>query len=247
MEFKGKTILITGGGSGIGFALAERFLNGGSVVIVCGRNEEKLKEAKSKFPQLNIRVCDVANSHERINLFQWTQREFPELNVLVNNAGIQDRFSITEKPEDWERHHKEIAINFEAPVHLSQLFVPQLEKMKDAYIINVTSGLAFIPGSFAPIYSATKAAMHSFTMSLRHQVKKSGIKVIEIIPPAVQTDLGGAGLHTFGEPLNEFADAVMSRVAAGEIEIGYGMSEQGRKASREQIDAQFEAMNNRWQ
>src|SRR6185312_15994897 len=146
--------------------------------------------------------------------------EFPNLNVLVNNAGIQRRdFNFTQTgPEPWPRTHEELAINLEAPIHLTELFVPHFKKQNDPVIINVTSGLAFVPIVAMPLYCATKAALHSFTLSLRHQlapggiasreVASGGIKVIEIIPPAVNTDLGGPGLHTFGVPLNEFADSV---------------------------------------
>ena len=111
--------------------------------------------------------------------------------------------------------------------------------------INISSGLAFTPGAFAPVYSATKAAMHSFSMSLRHQVAKRNISVVEVAPPAVNTDLGGAGLHTFGVPLDEFADAVFQGLAAGDTEIGYGTSKKALRMSRDEIDETFQQMNSR--
>lgn len=238
--------MITGGASGIGLALAERFLRAGSEVIICGRREGKLREAKQQYPNLHIRVCDVAQPEERVALANWAKQEFPHLNVLINNAGIQRRVPVASIGAAWEEHQQEIAINIEAPIHLSALFIPLLQQQPEAYIINVTSGLAFVPGTFAAIYSATKAAMHSFTMSLRHQLSKTGIKVIEIVPPAVNTDLGGAGLHTFGVPLDEFADAIMQGIANGEQEVGYGSSNRSRKASREEIDSMFDEMNSRF-
>jgi uncharacterized oxidoreductase len=103
--------------------------------------------------------------------------------------------------------------------------------------VNVTSGLAFSPLPIAAVYSATKAALHSFTLSLRVQLAPVGIEVVEIAPPAVNTDLGGVGLHTYGEPLDAFADGVMARVDAGELEVGYGTSETRRRASRDELDA----------
>src|SRR5262245_19913508 len=169
MELGGNTVLITGGASGIGFALAERFLAAGSEVILCGRREEKLREAKSQHPQLHIRVCDVAGEPERVALFEWAAGEFPRLNVLVNNAGIQRRVQLAQC-EEWGRTRQEIAINLAAPVHLSLLFIPHLVQQERPAILNVTSGLAFVPMASAPIYSATKAALHSFTLSLRHQL-----------------------------------------------------------------------------
>lgn len=215
MNLAGNTILITGGASGIGLALAQRLLRAGSTVIVCGRRADKLRETQQQLPGLHVRTCDLTSPAEREALRDWAVAEFPALNVLINNAGVQRRIRI-EEAEDWAERQQEIAINFEAPVHLSGLFAQQLRGKAGAAIINVTSGLAFTPAAFAPVYSATKAALHSFTVSLRHQLAPAGIRVLEIVPPAVNTDLGGAGLHTFGVPVDAFADAVLARLAAGE-------------------------------
>ena len=243
MNITGNTVLITGGASGIGWALAERFLKAGSEVIICGRREDKLQEAKQQYPQLHTRVCDVASEEDRINLVDWVTSAFPSVNVLINNAGIQRRTPFTQTAEPWSYHQQEIAINLEAPIHLAMLLIPHLQQQPQGYIINVTSGLAFAPLAQAAIYSATKAALHSFTLSLRHQLTRTGIKVVEIIPPAVQTDLGGAGIHTFGVPLKDFADAMMQGLANGTPEIGYGTSETNRQASRQQLDQIFNGMN----
>src|SRR5882672_6486482 len=250
MDVSSNTILITGGASGIGLALAERFLNAGSQVIICGRREDKLKEAQTKHPGLHIRACDVAKVAERVALLQWVRREFPALNVLVNNAGIQRRIELPSiggaqpmSNDVWVQTQEEIAINFEAPIHLATLFVPHLLQQQRPAIMNVTSGLAFAPLVAAPVYSATKAALRSFTLSLRHQLAKTPIRVVEIIPPAVNTDLGGPGLHDFGVPLDEFADAVFERLKKGDLEIAYGYAEMASRASREELNAAFERMN----
>ncbi|HSB79913.1 MAG TPA: SDR family NAD(P)-dependent oxidoreductase, partial [Candidatus Methylomirabilis sp.] len=216
MNLASNTVLITGGASGIGFALAQRFLRAGSEVIICGRRPEQLRAAQDALPQIKIRVCDVAKESDRLGLCKWAVGEFAGLNVLVNNAGIQRRLQLTQ-PEQWEQTRQEIAINFEAPVHLSTLLVPHLLKQQRPAIVNVTSGLGFVPMARAPIYSATKAALHSFTLSLRQQLSHTPIQVVEIIPPAVNTDLGEAGLHTFGVPLDEFADAVIARMQNGDL------------------------------
>jgi uncharacterized oxidoreductase len=242
MDLTSNTVLITGGASGIGFALAERFLAAGSEVILCGRREEKLREAQEQHPEMRTRVCDVAGAADRVSLFNWATGEFPRLNVLVNNAGIQRRFQLAQ-PEDWERTHEEIAINLEAPVHLSALFIPHLLQQERPAIVNVTSGLSFVPMASAPVYSATKAALHSFTLSLRHQLAATPIQVIEIIPPAVNTDLGGAGLHTFGVPVDELADAVTAGLQKGELEVAYGFAQQSSRASRAELDEIFKRMN----
>jgi uncharacterized oxidoreductase len=242
MDLGTNTVLITGGASGIGFALAERFLNAGSEVIVCGRREEKLREAQIKYPNLHIRVCDVSHSSDRESLFEWVTREFPKLNILVNNAGIQRRFQIAQN-SDWEKIEEELAINLDAPIHLSALFIPHLLKQEHPAILNITSGLAFAPMASAPVYCATKAALRSFTLSLRHQLSATPISVIEIIPPAVNTDLGGKGIHTTGTPLNEFADAVVDQLKKGSVEIAYGFSAQSSRASREELNEMFKRMN----
>jgi uncharacterized oxidoreductase len=243
VNLTGNTILITGGSSGIGLAFAERFLGKGNTVVICGRREEKLREAQVKFPELHIRVCDVSLESERQELFKWVENEIPEVNVLVNNAGIQQRFSLLEQEKDWSYYHQEIKANFEAPIHLTMLLLTHLRKKETAGIINVTSGLAFTPMAIAPIYCATKAALHSFTISLRHQLLKTNIEVIEVAPPAVNTDLGGPGLHTFGAPLDDFADGIFQGLEKSEKEIGYGRSAKAMKMSRDEIDQAVQEMN----
>ncbi len=245
MDLAGNTVLITGGASGIGFSIAERFSAAGSKVIICGRREEQLRKAQQKLPSAHIRVCDVSIESDRTALHQWIAEEHPHINMLVNNTGIQQRFDVTAIKEDWGYFQKEIQTNLEAPIHLSMLFIPLLAGKNNAAIVNVSSGLAFTPGAFAPIYSATKAGLHSFTMSLRQQVAAQHISVIEVAPPAVNSDLGGAGLHTFGVPLDEFADAVFLGLANGDMEIGYGTSQKALRMSRDEIDEAFRRMNSR--
>jgi uncharacterized oxidoreductase len=244
MRLSGNTILITGGASGIGLAFAERFLKSENNVIIVGRREEKLKEAKDKFPGIHTRVCDVSKEEQRIDLFEWVRSEFPELNVLVNNAGIQQRVNLKDAKKNWSDYQNEIRINVDGPIHLSLLFTPHLLDQSDPAIINVSSGLAITPGVWVPIYSATKAALHSFTVSLRHQLENTGISVIEVFPPAVNTDLGGVGLHTFGAPLEDFADSVFKDLSRGEIEIAYGDSKNRLDASRDEIK---EATGKAWE
>jgi len=163
--------------------------------------------------------------------------------VLVNNAGIQQRIQLADEP-DWDLIHREIAINFESHVHLVTLFIPHLLRCQQPAIINVSSGLSFVPLARVPIYSATKAAIHSFTLSLRQQLRDTPIDVIEVIPPGVNTDLGGPGLHTWGVALDEFANAVFDEVQKPDVrEIAYQFSAESSRASREALDAIFERMN----
>jgi uncharacterized oxidoreductase len=242
MRLDGNGVLITGGGSGIGRALAERFLAAGSAVAICGRREEKLREERERHPEIRTRACDVAREEDRAALVEWAVRELPGFNVLINNAGVQGRARLGD-PRDWSAMATEVAINLAAPLHLCALTVPHFARKDRAAVINVGSGLAFAPLVAAPVYSATKAAIHSFTLSLRHELAGTAVEVIEIIPPAVDTDLGGPGLHTFGVPVEELVGAVMPRLAAGELEIAYGTSEIASRAGREELEAIFRRMN----
>jgi uncharacterized oxidoreductase len=161
---------------------------------------------------------------------------FPKLNVIVNNAGIQQRVNLLHMNEEWQYYEKELMSNVSAPIHLTSLLVPHFVQQERAAVINVTSGLSLTPGAWVPIYSATKAALRSFTISLRHQLEETNTEVIEILPPAVNTDLGGAGLHTFGAPLDDFADSIFEELKKGKIEIGYGDSAKRLHASKEEIE-----------
>jgi uncharacterized oxidoreductase len=239
MNLSDNTVLVTGGGSGIGLAIAKRFLDAGSQVIICGRHADKLAAARAAYPGLETSVADIADATSREQLIAWTIAKYPDFNVIVNNAGIQRRERFATDTADWSSRQQEIATNLEAPMHLAALVLNHFSKRSRAAIINISSGLAFVPFPSAPIYSATKAAIHSFSMSLRAELDPRSIQVIEIVPPAVNTELGGAGIHTSGVPVDDFANSVMARVAAGELEVGYGFSETARRASREQLDDRF--------
>ena len=243
MEMAGNTVLVTGGGSGIGLALAKRFQASGSDVIICGRDGDRLEAARQTNPAFHVLRADVASQTDRERLVRTVIDAHPGLNILVNNAGIQRRGRFRADSAPWADRATEIAINLEAPIHLASLLLPHLAIKPRASIINVTSGLAFIPVAFAPVYAATKAAMHSFSQSLRAELADSRVSVVEIIPPAVNTNLGGSGLHDDGVPLDEFADAVMARLAEGETEIGHGPSDHFRTATRDQLAALYRQLN----
>jgi uncharacterized oxidoreductase len=241
MNLSQNTILITGGGGGIGLALAERLHAAGNTVLICGRSAAKLREAAERLPGLRTLACDVAQPAERQRLFEWATTECPQLNVLINNAGIQRSVQLADA-EDWAVRASEIAINLEAPIHLSTLFIPHLQRQPAPVIINVSSGLGFVPLARVPIYSATKAAIHSFTLSLRHQLAATPIEVVEVIPPAVHTDLGDTD-HSFGVPLAEYADSVVAQLREGRPEVTYQFSAKTSQASRAELDAMFQQLN----
>jgi len=239
MKLSNNKILITGGATGIGFALAERFVHENNSVIICGRRESALSEAAAKLPSVITRVCDLSAAEERKKLFDWVASDHSDMNVLVNNAGVQHWTSVTDE-SFYEKAKKEIAINVEAPVHLVELF----QKLRSLdTIINVTSGLSFAPLAKVPVYCATKAFLHSFTLSLRHLLKQKNIEVIELIPPALNTDLGGKGIHDFAPPVSGFIASVFEQLKDGKTEIVYGMSETVSKAGGEELEKIFSRMN----
>ena len=239
MKLSNNKILITGGATGIGFALAERFVHENNSVIICGRRESALSEAAAKLPSVITRVCDLSAAEERKKLFDWVASDHSDMNVLVNNAGVQHWMSVTDE-SFYEKAKKEIAINVEAPVHLVELF----QKLRSLdTIINVTSGLSFAPLAKVPVYCATKAFLHSFTLSLRHLLKQKNIEVIELIPPALNTDLGGKGIHDFAPPVSGFIASVFEQLKDGKTEIVYGMSETVSKAGGEELEKIFSRMN----
>ena len=226
MDVGGNTVFITGGATGIGFALAEKFVSAGSVVIVCGRRKSKLQAAKRKLPALHIRQCDVSVESERRSLLRWTTTRFPSLNMLVNNAGIQRQMDFTSStvPKLPSSKDDEVTINLAAPIRLCALFTPKLLKRKEAAIVNISSGLAFVPIAMMLIYCATKAAIHSFTISLRRQLRDTSVRVFEAAPPATDTELDQSFA---GEQEQAYREISPQEVAAGIIE--------GMKVDKEEI------------
>mgnify|MGYP001478423284 CR=1 FL=1 len=239
MKLSGNKILITGGASGIGFGLTERFITEANSVIICGRREEVLEEVKVKFPSVITKVCDLSKEEDRIELYKWISENHSDLNVLINNAGIQNWMNISDS-DFYQKASSEISLNVIAPVHLTNLFI-NLNSLDT--IINVTSGLAFVPLSKVPVYCASKAFFHSFTISLRHILKLKNIEVIEMIPPALNTDLGGKGLHDGQPPVSDFINAVFQQMKEGKTELTFGFSEMMVKATPGIINATFNRIN----
>jgi uncharacterized oxidoreductase len=200
MQTSNNTILITGGATGIGLALAVEFLDKGNEVIICGRRENALNEAQSKYPKLHIRQADISKIEERKSLASWTTQNFPKLNMLVNNAGIQREFLMDDKNvADKFATENEIEINLTAPIHLTMLLLPHLKSQQNSAIVNISSGLAYVPISIMPVYCATKSALQSFSKSLRYQLRNDNIKVFEVSPPVVDTDLDNGARDQRGQ------------------------------------------------
>jgi uncharacterized oxidoreductase len=189
VDMSGNTILVTGGSSGIGLELASRLVALENVVIVTGRDGEKLDRARRRLPQLHTVQSDGADASAIVRLHQTVTRDFPALNVLINNAGSMRKINIHASAPDLYDITREIEINLVAPIRMVKQFLPHLKQKRAAAIVNVSSGLAFVPLAISPVYSATKAAVHSFTQSLRVQLKNTRVKVFELAPPGTDTPL----------------------------------------------------------
>lgn len=189
LKLTGNTILITGGASGIGLALTEKFIQYGNHIIVVGRDEQKLNQLKVQHPSITTYICNVGNEDELDQLIKQLYDNHPELNILINNAGIQFNYSFIDGNDTSHQVNEEIAINLNAPVLLVSKLLPLLARQRESAIVNITSGLGLVPKKSAPVYCATKAALHMFTKALRYQLENTNIKVFEIIPPVVDTNM----------------------------------------------------------
>ena len=243
MKTSGNTILITGGTSGIGRGFAEEFSRRDNTVITCGRREEQLLELTEFFPDIITTMCDVNVVEEREALFQWVVENYPDVNILINNAGIQLPFDMT-KEVDITRLNTEIGINLVAPIHLSSLFAQHFKEKDEAAIINISSGLAFVPIAVVPVYCATKAAIHSISMSLRYQLKETSVKVFEIIPPSVDSELGverreNKNATHGGMPVIAFINEALEAIENDELEAAVSHA----KNLREKGETLFDSMN----
>ncbi|CAN7321873.1 SDR family NAD(P)-dependent oxidoreductase [Variovorax paradoxus] len=209
MKFTGNTILITGGTSGIGLGLALRFHQAGNKVIVAGRRKDLLGQITNEHPGIEALELDVADAASITRASKTVASKYPELNVLVNNAGIMLWEDLLE-PTSLQIAEDTVSVNLLGTIRMVYAFLPQLVDKSDAVIVNVTSSLAFVPLPATPTYNATKAALHSFTESLRIQVADASVQVIEVAPPGVRTTLLGQENDEQSMPLEEFLSETMA-------------------------------------
>lgn len=214
-------VLITGGSHGIGLALARRCVARGDRVVVTGRANDKLAAAVAGVDGLAGWRSDVAVAADRVALAGRVADEFAAVDVVVLNAGVQRRVAHADEHAAWAERQAEIDTLLSGPVHLTQLLLPLLlAHGRPARIVVVTSGGAWVPQVFAPLYSACKAGLHSFTVTLRHALGRTAVRVVELVPPAVDTGLGGAG---HGVDVDAFADGVFAAAFDGDRDVvGYG-------------------------
>lgn len=231
MRLSGNTILITGGTSGIGFELAAQLLKLGNVVIVTGRDRRKIEDAQKELPGMHAFQSDVSDPKAISLLYGEVITEFPGLNVLVNNAGIMREINLLENDSSGlEDISREIETDLIGPIRMAKQFLPHLLRQPAAVIVNVSSGLAFVPLPIAPIYCAAKAGLHSFTLSLRAQLRNTRVKVFELAPPMTQTplfakdmraeDVKGIRMMDVGEMVRRTTKGLSS----DQLEIRPGMS-----------------------
>ena len=213
MQLTGKTILMAGGTSGIGLGLALRFHAAGNHVIVAGRREEVLRRIAADHPGVDTAVLDIADPTSISAVRDQVLASHPELDVVVAMAGIMQPEDLRD-PASIVTAERTVTTNLLGPIRLISAFVQHLESRPDAAVITVTSGLAYVPLPVAPTYSATKAAMHSYTDSLRVHLADTSVQVIELAPPLVRTTLMGNQDNEHGMPLEEFLDETMSLLAA---------------------------------
>ncbi|GGF54376.1 putative oxidoreductase DltE [Marmoricola endophyticus] len=224
-----RQVLITGGSRGIGLDLARRLLARGDRVLVTGRSERSLEEVAQRNPGLESAVADMADPDARRRLAEDVARRMPDLDLLVQNAGIQRRVALAVDDAPWAERQVEIDTLLAGPVHLDQLLVPLiLAHGRPARIVHVTSGGAVVPQPFAPVYSACKAAVHHYVAILRAALAPTEVRVTELMPPAVATGLGGS---EGGAPLAEFGRAALEGIDAGHELVGFGPTASGAVAA----------------
>jgi uncharacterized oxidoreductase len=236
MKLENRTVLITGGTSGIGLELARQLLERGNTVLVTGRDPKRLDAAKRALPDVHIFKSDVSNPSAITALHELVLAQFPELDTLINNAGIMRNLKLNQD-RDLNDVTCEIDINFSGPVRMIQQFLPHLLSRRGALLVNVSSGLAFIPFPASPVYCATKAAIHSFTQSLRAQLDGTCVTVIELAPPAVETPLlrgefAAEMKNQKAMDVKTLAKRAIAGIEAGKLEIRPGLSNVLKAMSR---------------
>lgn len=221
MKTSGNTVLITGGGSGIGLSLATALLERGNRVLIVGRSIKRLNTVSEKFPEIQTFICDVSSAEQRDDLILEIERHYPDLNLLINNAGVQFNYPSVGDFSESQNLAKEIDTNLLAPVELTRLLLPTLLSHKEAAIVNITSALAIVPKKNAPGYCASKGGLHIFSQSLRALLDGTTVKVFEIIPPLVDTEMTqGRGSRKISP--EQLVDEFFQKFKRGRFEISIG-------------------------
>ena len=242
MKISHRKVLITGGASGIGLALAKEFMRRNNKVLICGRNPEKLRDAKEKLLGLVVKSCDVTDRNELANLVDWALQEQGGIDILINNAGIWQNLDMLKGAFSLDLIEREVQTNLLAPIFLTQRFFSHLTKREESAVVNVSSVLAYVPYAASPVYSATKAGLHSFTVALRRQASGTSVKVFELLPPVTDTSLAkGVGMYKLSpEKVAAYTAFCMERdrreIRPGLSQALYGMSRMFPNFMEEQLN-----------
>lgn len=226
MNITNNTILITGGGSGIGLAIAKT-LNKNNKIIIAGRNKEKLDAAAKGLENVFTIQADITNEKEVDTLIEEIKVNFGDLNILINNAGHAYTYTLSDSSDTYQKASAEFETNYFAPIRLTEKLLPLLKQQENAAVVNVSSIVAFTPGSHIPTYSDSKAALHSYTQLLRYELaKNTAVKVFELMPPLVNTDFSAEiGGKENGIPPSEVADSLVNGLINDTYEIRVGNTE----------------------
>lgn len=237
MKQSQQIVLVTGGSSGIGLALAKKFMKNDNTVIITGRNISKLQAVQKNFPEIQIFQSDVTDDSDAKMLADDIQEKFGVLDILINNAGVMNLVDAGNEKNDLKKQMEEIEINYNSPIRLLHYFLPQLKKSKNAVLVNVSSGLAYVTFSQAPVYSGTKSALHFWTQAIRPQLKSHNIRVVELLPPVVDTPMAHRANIADDDnlkpmPPDKLADIFWEDFSKGKDEITPGISKQLKLMSR---------------
>jgi uncharacterized oxidoreductase len=206
VDLSGKKILITGGGSGIGLEFTRELVKRSNQVVICGRDLNKLKSVQKEIPSIDYFQCDITNDNEQQKLVEFIHTHHSDLNMLINNAGIQRNYNFTQLGSHLDLIDEEMNTNATSQMKLIDRILPLLLQQREAAIVNITSLLASIPKQSAPVYCASKAAFRMFTQALRYQLENSPVRVFEVVPPLVDTNMAkgrGKGKMSASELVKE--------------------------------------------
>jgi len=224
MKTTGNTILITGGSAGIGLEMARQFVERGNKVIITGRNEERLRKAAGQLGDVTYIAFDVTNEQDVEALVKKVVNEFPALNILINNAGQAFAYKLSGEAGTYQKASEEIITNYLSVIRLTEKLLPLLKAQEESAVLNVSSVVAFVPAYNISTYSASKAALHSYTQSLRNALSATSVKVFELMPPLVNTefskDIGGEN----GIAPSVVAEDVLDAIANDRLEIHPGQT-----------------------
>lgn len=223
MQLRNKTILITGGSSGIGLELARVLIQQQNQVLICGRSLEKLEAAKAEQPSIQLFSCDLADSRQRRDLINWIKSDHPALDILINNAAISHSGPFAAFENALETAKMEVEVNFLAPLQLTEELLPMLDQRPNAALINITTGLVYAPRAEYSFYNATKAALHSFTQVLRQQQGQSSTRIIEVLMPVVDTPWHQVKAPKSAISATEAVQRMLRGIEKGKVEVRVGL------------------------